>query len=247
MTDQRDYQPCFATVPDTWDGRWAVLREFVRRWHGFSLGPVGGRSLLVKQEESKLGLQLPPSFREYVSFSEELTGQNAFGILRDWYEVNRLEPYAAVSLLMQAEGDVYWAVKLEDFNKEDPPVNTYYLEYEKDDFVLGGLDSPFITSFVLGHMAHFLYGKGGGFLVGFKPTETFLAEMRRAFPVSARFGHLHLFEAENIFAMIMPPQFGIEEHHLLVEVYRPTPMERIPDCVLAYTKNGGAFHGVFAP
>jgi hypothetical protein len=47
--------------------------------------------------------------------------------------------------------------------------------------------------------------------------------------------------------MIMPPQFGIEEHHLLVEVYRPMPMDQIPDCVLAYTKNGGAFHGAFAP
>jgi hypothetical protein len=55
--------------------------------------------------------------------------------------------------------------------------------------------------------------------------------MRRAFSVAVRFGHLQLFESENIVAMIMPPQFGIEEHHLLVEVYRPMPMEQIPVCV----------------
>jgi hypothetical protein len=247
MTQHSDYHPCFAAVPDTWDGRWALLREFVRRWHGFTLGPVGRRSPLVEQEESRLGLRLPPSFREYVSFSEELIAQNAFGILRDCYEVTRLEAHSAISLLLQGEGDVYWAVTLEDFNKEDPPVNTYYLDYDNDEFVYGGLDSPFITSSLLSHMAHYLYGKGGGFLVGLNPTETFLTEMRRAFPVTTRFGNLQLFEAENIFAMIMPPEFGVEEHHLLVEVYRPMPMDQIPNCVLAHTKNGGAFHGAFAP
>lgn len=247
MTQQRDYLPCFAAVPDTWDGRWAVLREFVRRWHGFPLGPVGRHSSLVEQEQSKLGLALPPSFREYVSFSEELTAQNTFGILRDCYEVSRLEAHSAVSLLLQGEGDVYWAVKLEDFNEDDPPVNNYYLDYDKSEFVHLSLDSPLITSWLLGHLAHFLCGKGGGFFVALKPTETFLADIRRAFPVTARFGDLQVFESENIFAMIAPPGFGDAEYHLLVEVYRPMPMKRIPDCVLAHTRNGGYFHGAFIP
>jgi hypothetical protein len=79
------------------------------------------------------------------------------------------------------------------------------------------------------------------------PTETFLREMRRSFPVTARFGHLQLFEAENIFAMIIPPRSGIGEHHLVLQVYRPMPMDQIPDCVLAYTKDGGFFRGAFAP
>jgi hypothetical protein len=231
--NQTDYHPCFAAIPDSWEGRWAVLREFVRRWHGLTLDPVGRRSPLVAQEESKLGVQLPPSFREYVSFSEELIAQNAFGILRDCYEVTRLQAHSAISLLLQGEGDVYWAVKLEDFSKQDPPVNTYYLEYEKNEFVHRGLDSPSITSSLLSHMAYFLHGKGGGFLVRLNPTEAFLAEMRRAFPVTARFGNLQLFEAENIIAMIMPPNYGVEEHRLLVGVYRPIPKEQIPDCILA--------------
>lgn len=71
--------------------------------------------------------------------------------------------------------------------------------------------------------------------------------LRTAFPVSVRFGHLEVFEAENIIAMLMPPQFGVEEFHLLVEVWRPIPLNRIPDCILAHTKNGGCFHGMFAP
>jgi hypothetical protein len=161
MTEQHNYQPCFAGVPDTWDGRWTVLREFVRRWHGFSLGPIGRRSPFVEQEESKLGCKLPPAFREFISFSEELIAQNAFGILRDCYEVTRLEAHSAISFLLQGEGDHYWAVKLEDFNKEDPPVNTYYLEYEKNEFVHAGMVSPSITSSLLGHMGHYLHAKKG--------------------------------------------------------------------------------------
>ena len=247
MKQQRDYQPCFATVPDTWQGRWTLLREFVRRWHGLSLGPVGAGSMLVDTEESKLGLQLPPSFREWIAFAEELSAQNAFEILRDCYEVTRLESHSAISLMLQGERDLYWAVKEEDFKSEDPPVNTYYLEYEEKGFVHYGLDSPFITSFVLGHMAHFLHGNGGGFLVSLKLSEGFLEEMYQAFPVATRFGHLQVFEKENIIAIIMPPQFGDQEHYLLVEVWRPIPMEQIPNCVLEYTKNGGAFHGSFAP
>ncbi len=246
MSQQRDYQPCFAHVPDSWQGRWALLREFVRRWYGFSLGPVGAHSNLVDREEGKLGLQLPPSFREWISFAEELYAQNAFRILRDDYKVTRLEGHSAISLIMQGEGDVYWAVKEEDFQSEDPPVHTYFVDFEKNEIEHDGLDSSCITTFVLKHLAVYLEGKGGGFGAEVKVTEAFLAEMRRVFPVAVSFDHLQVFEMENIFAMIEPSRFGCG-HRLSVEVWRPIPMDRIPACVLACTKNGGWFRGAFIP
>lgn len=35
-------------------------------------------------------------------------------------------------------------------------------------------------------------------------------------------------------------------YNMLVEVFRLIAIAQIPECVLAHTKNGGAFHGMFA-
>lgn len=66
MSSGLGYQPCFGAVPQTWSGRWEALREFTRRWHGVSLGPVGQHSEIVDREQSKVGIALAPSFRECV-------------------------------------------------------------------------------------------------------------------------------------------------------------------------------------
>src|SRR5262245_52762514 len=106
-----DYQPVFGSVPEDPSARWALIREFVRRWHGAVLGPVARTSPLVADEESKLGFPLPSALREWISFAEELIAQGIFGrVLRDGYCVSLLEEQDAVSLMLQGEGDLYWAI-----------------------------------------------------------------------------------------------------------------------------------------
>lgn len=247
MKRPTDYQPCFAHVPDDWQGRWTLLRRFVRRWYGVSLRPVGARSTLVEIEKHRIACRLPPSLCQWIAFAEELTAKDVFGrILRDIYDVSKLEAHAAILFLRQAEDDVYWAVKADDLDRDDPPVNTYCLDYETNQFVPGGLVAPSLTSFILRRMAHLLHGLGGGFRVNFKLSDAFLDEMRRSFVVASEYDNLRLFESQDILAMIEPAQFGPEDHNLLVEVWSPIPMVKIPKCVRAHAKNGGAFHGVFA-
>jgi hypothetical protein len=247
-----DYHPCFASVPDSWQGRWAAVREFTRRWYDLTIRPVGTHSALIDAEESKLGRQLPPSFREWVTFAGDLMAYTACAIekgepvapealypLRDVYEVIRLERQGAVSLMLQYEGDVYWAVKEEDLGGDDPPVHSYEVSgdehnWEQKDFAYQKLEAPTIPGFVLGHMVWFLRHKAGGFCVPLKPSPEFLSEMRRAFPVATVFGHLQIFEAENLFVAITPPDSAFETHLMHVNVWRRIPRAQIPACVLAY-------------
>ena len=66
--------------------------------------PPGGASQScprVAEEESKLGLTLPPSFREWIRFADEPMARRTFGILRDRYEVTRLKDHPAISLMLQ--------------------------------------------------------------------------------------------------------------------------------------------------
>lgn len=247
---RHDYEPCFHNIPDTWSGRWQLVREFTRRWHGVTLSEVGQHTSVVQSKESELGIKLPPSFREWVAFSTELIAQGSFGILRDCYEVTRLEEHRATSLLLQGEGDVYWAVKDENLGEPDPPIDMYFLDYESetsDRFVHCATEYPHLTSFVLGHMSYFLHGKGGGCLVRVNPSDEFLAEMHAAFPVQSKFDDLLIFEKLNLIVMLFPTGSKTDECHMLVELFRPIPMREIPDCIIAHTTNGGAFHGMLAP
>jgi hypothetical protein len=247
MIPRNSYEPCFATVPETSTGRWELLREFTRRWHGIALAPVDRISSLVYREQATLSIRLPTSFREYIAFAEELTAQAAFGILRDTYDVCRLEEHSATSLLLQCEGDVYWAVKDENLIADDPAVEMYYLDYDNDErFVHGGTEWPTITSFVLGHMAHYLNGAGGGCLVSVEATDGLITELNNSFAVHSQLGNIQIFEKQDVIVLLVPNSFERNDHHMFVEVFRPMPLSEIPECILKHTMNGGAFHGMFA-
>lgn len=252
----QNYMPCFTSVPDDWRGRWSLLREFTRRWHGIPVGDAGEPSALADEEEAKLGVTLPPSFREWLGYCEELMAisrgedDTAFEILRDAYEVVRLEveEHRAISLLIQGEADYYWAVKEEHLTQDDPPVDGYPLDYERpfseSHFRHDGEVAPHITSFVLERLAYFLHGNGGGALVTVKLNDKFLAQMRAAFPVAVRFDHLYLFEKENIFALLIPHQHHPTEYLLSVDIWQPVPRNQVPDCIWENLRRGGAFHGM---
>jgi hypothetical protein len=231
----RDYEPCFARVPRTWKGRWELLREFTRRWHGADVGPVGRLPKRVAREEKKLGLQLPPSFREWISFADELIAKGLFSdLLRDCYEVKRLREHRAISLMIQGESDAYWAVKECNLRQSDPPVEYYALDYEADNptFFHRSQFASRITSFVLIHMAH-LCGKGGAFGASV-PSRTTVNELQAAFPVASAFGELIVLENTNVFGLVFPDCYGDpKQQRIIVAAYKPPFQRWVPKKALA--------------
>lgn len=233
------YKLCFSTTPKSWYEKWESLRSFTRQWHNLDLAPVGRESELVKREESILKMQLPSSFQEWIRFSEELRQQNKFhDVLRDEYIIERLKEHKAISLMIQYEGDHFWAVREENLSQDDPPVDGYTLDYdsseEKFDYVRQ--EAEHITSFVLYHMVFFIYGAGGNFVVNLDSVDDLLGEMQKTFEVQAKWGRLNIFENENIFALVCPNLYGATKYELLVRFWQKMSEDEIPDCILERIK-----------
>jgi uncharacterized protein (TIGR02996 family) len=251
-----DYEPVFRDVPVDWKGRWRLLREFIERWHGIPMPDVGGRVLEVEQTEKELGCRLPLSVREWIAFGSDLMHQQRFDqVLRDWHMVKRLDDLAAISLMLQAEGDFYWAIKEEDLAVADPPVQGYVLDWEHEAehrFVAYG-PSPFaprLTNFVMGHMSCFLHGVGGGFGADVRAAAeltTLTRQLTKAFPSHAQFDDLSVFEATNVIVLLGPSRYGDNEPHLMVEVWKPILRQHLPAFLWECIRGGGSFHGMFDP
>ncbi len=132
--DGGDYDPIFRDgVPDDWKGRWRVVREFTERWHGIPMEDIDGRADEVRATEERLGVTLPPSVREYVAYAHDVFPHPDYRVvLRDGYVMERMPDQPAISLMVQGEGDVQWAVHPADLADPDPPVHTYVWDPEYD-------------------------------------------------------------------------------------------------------------------
>ncbi|MGF1580296.1 MAG: TIGR02996 domain-containing protein [Gemmataceae bacterium] len=126
-----DYEPVFAHGwPDGWKERWRIVRRWVEIWEGVSLPDVGGHQDVMNATERELGLTLPPSIREWISFSRDLDEtEHCEHLIRDPLGLQLLPEHSSLSLLMQAEGDSYWAVSCDHLTILDPPVDHYSLSY----------------------------------------------------------------------------------------------------------------------
>jgi hypothetical protein len=251
-----DYLPVFQEVPDGWKERWRLLRELTERWHGIAMPDVGGRVKEVRKIERKLGLKLPPSVREWVAFGCDLESQSQFSkVLRDSYDVRKLEDLSAVSLLLQCEGDCYWAVREDDLEAPDPAVQDCTLDYEDEEenrFVEHGHNpfAPHVTTFVFQHMAGYLNGNGGGFGTGVQVTDQLIRQLTAAFPFRSQFDGLRVFEKRNMIVLLGESPYrapGDTESHIQVEVWKRLPKREVPAFLWEFTRNGGYFHGMFIP
>jgi len=243
-----NYEPVFLSNSDDLNTRWKLLREFIQRWHNIDLPVVGYNSEIVEEEEKRLGIILPSSFREWISLASELIEKERFDIFRDSYNVTSLKTLSATSLLLQKEGDYYWAVKNENLALEDPPVDGYWLDYRMNPkgFVWFTRNAEHITSFVFEHLAYFLRGKGGGCSVKVTVDDDFLNEMKQSFDTYFLFDHLSIFEKPNMIAIIAPRTFD-EGQSLIVEIWKRIARSEIPRCVNERIKGEGSFHGMLLP
>jgi hypothetical protein len=163
--------------------------------------------------------------------------------------MEQLDQFAAISLLLQAEGDYHWAIHHADLALPDPPVYGYGWDDESDDeetFVPDERDpvADRVTAFALDYVMAYAHGSGGGFGVEVADSEPLIHALTAAFPVRCRIGERQLFETDGILARLDPaPDEPVMR--LSVEVAGPLPREGIPAFLWDHVHGGGSFHGMF--
>ncbi len=243
-------------IPDGWRERWRLIREFTERWHRVPMPDIGGRRAEIAEAEARLGRTLPPSVREWVAFAHDLNPPNSpwLSVLRDPYQMTAVPGHAALSLLLQAEGDYHWAVRHEDLASSDPPVYGYHWDHENRDestFVPDERNptATALTDFVLGYAMGYVHAEGGGFNVDVDVHG--LVQLRRelegAFPPPPFFGTQEIRELDNVMVITAPPWWDKTGVHLRVEVATLLPGRHIPSFLASYARGGGSFHGMFTP
>jgi uncharacterized protein (TIGR02996 family) len=246
-----DCPPTFAHVPCGWREWWRLIRVLTERWHGSRgvspLPDVGGRSAEVQAAEARLGVTFSPSMREWVAFARDVRRSgNYHDVLRDVYTMERLPNHPAISLLLQCEGDYYWAVHHADLDKIDPPVHGDHWDLDSPDpentFVLDER-SPLaktLTAFVLDYSLGYLHADGGGFGADVKDCGRIERELARDFPVTFDRGVTRIYEMDNILVQL-------QGAYIKVNVFKPLPRDLIPDYLWDCTRDGGSFYGMFTP
>ncbi len=246
-----DCLPVFAHgIPEGWRERWRLIREFVERWHRRPLGDVGGRAGEIREAEGRLGRALPPSLGEWVAFAHDIRTSD---VLRDGYhEMSDLPGHAAVSLLLQAEGDYHWAVRHEDFALPDPPVYGFGWNVESGDensFVPDDRNpvAGSVSEFAFGYAMGYTHGTGGAFGSWVADPADLSRELHAAFEARSRLGETEFFEAENILVRLGPSPVGRgPDLWLEVKVAKALPRDAIPAFLWEYTGRGYR-SGLFIP
>src|SRR5262249_44861037 len=151
------------------------------------------------------------SSRGSVAYARDVFPQDDYPMVhRDPYTMEPVPGHPAVSLLLQAEGDIRWAVLFTELADPDPPVHTYVWDHEYDGpdeprpFVPDRGDDPrpsvsgFILNYALGYK-----NTAGRFSVEIDGPDSLPPEWDEMFPV--RVADRNLYEGENLLADLYSP------------------------------------------
>lgn len=161
------YLPVFSEVPDDWRSRWRLIREFVERWYQVEMPDVGRQGEDAITLSRQIGRELSPSIVEWMAFTEDLLDSDrrtATEMLRDGRLISDFPEHNSVSLNLQAEGDVHWAVAYNDLSLSDPPVSSYFLNYDSrnQEFQREPESSGYLVSeFAIGYLTSYSTGYRG--------------------------------------------------------------------------------------
>jgi hypothetical protein len=163
--------------------------------------------------------------------------------------MRELDGHAAVSHLLQCEGDYHWAVRHQDFALPDPPVYGFGWDVENRDYSTFVPDeanpvADTLTSFALEYVMGYSHGEGGGFGTEVDEPAELLRDLEATFPVRTRFGETEVFETDNVLVRLYPSHWG-PGRRIVVEVAKPVALEAIPAFLWDHVRNGGSFHGLF--
>jgi hypothetical protein len=190
----------------------------------------------MREEETNLGLVLPPSFREWISLASELTEKDQFeNIFRDYYEVIRLEEASAVTLMVIAEGDSYWAVMEENLILPDPPTDSYGIDFEytgdEERFIFYSRESHHISIFILRYLAWHMEMHSRGWFIDGEVTDDLLTMLKNSFPVWSSLDDIEVFEKANIIAILFRDVWREAGNAIFVKFWQPVAKEEIPECL----------------
>ena len=252
----QDVEPLFRgqPFPEDWRDGWRLIREAHERWTGEPMPDIGGRQAEIEETERRLGLTLPPSVREYVAFAHDLPrleGEHGIGMYRDPYMMELVPGHLALSLIMQAEGDVHWAIQLDDLRRDDPPVHTYYLgrlddEVIEGEFVPSGRElTPPLSRFLFGYGHRIASCGSGSLLVSVPHVARTRSQLEQAFPFTTFLDDEELYEMPNLSAALQV-SWPSDLAQLCVNVSRPVTREQVPAFLFEFCTGGGGFSGIFA-
>jgi hypothetical protein len=114
--------------------RWARMRRYFAHWYDAPLEDRGGEASDLANLKAETGCSISVAVREWLAFTEQVTTNPALAsmreLLRDDRYVSCLPEHEALSLQLQAEGDVHWVVPYSRLEEPDPSVQIYLLDHE---------------------------------------------------------------------------------------------------------------------
>jgi hypothetical protein len=238
-----DYEPVFREIPDDWRGRWRLLREFIDRWHGIPTGDIGGRQREIRRVEKRLGHSVSPAIPEWVAFHADIE-DSWEQVFRDRYDVRSLDNGAAVSLLLQWERDLYYAVRTENLDSGDPPVEEYALGSHAMGrrFENRRRSADHLSSFVFYHIDFkLIQGVSSDWCqyADLESQQDVLELANAAFPVASYpigscFNAILFFETTNLLGWL-------DRRLLLLKAPRWLSRQELPICLREYLPEGKSF------
>ncbi len=263
------YDPVFRDgVPDGWRERWRLVREFTERWHGFAVLDVGGQCEAVRQAEERLGLELPPSLREYVAYAHDLAEHcipgPEYGSACElfhcaFYHLQRLHHHPAISLIYYTLSDGVLGVKLEDLARPDPPTWFYYDGHDHLGNSITGRtppeDRPVFSAAPSVSLSAFEsliinLPTAGDMETLRESVDDLLPRLRADFPIHARFDDTDIFEVNEMLVIVGGARRGLLEvptRRVEAIVRRPIPIESIPSYLIAPRHRNTTTSGLLGP
>lgn len=248
----KNYKPLFKTDHPTVADKWLLIRNLIESWYDFEIPDTDHSAAFVALEQ-ELDLKLPVAVKAYFLLSKQLAatpytypnGQksNQFSnIFRDGLHISILKDHNAISLMIQAEQDTIWAIKMEDLHEDDPAVYCYLLDYEDDTnekFDFFGLVSSSVSSFAIGHLLSYLTNCSS-FAMPVEDIDQLRGILQSNLTSHHRYEELEVFEDENIIAFFSKDIFDEENSHsLYFHLKENREISSIPPPLLGLFKQGG--------
>lgn len=249
----KDYTPLFKTDHPTVADKWLLIRTLIENWYDIEISDTDHSAAFVALEQA-LHVKLPIAVKAYFLLSKQLAetpytypnGQqsNQFeNIFRDGLHISHLKDHDAISLMIQAEQDTIWAIKMKDLSEDDPTVYCYLLDYEDDTnekFDFFNSVSASVSSFALGHLLSYLTNCSSFAM----PVED-IAQLRGILKSNLTNHHLsedlEIFEDENIMAFFSKDIFEEEDSYsLYFHLKENREIDSIPAPLLGLLKEKGA-------
>lgn len=256
----KNYKPLFKTDHPTVADKWLLIRTLIESWYDFEIPDTDHSAAFIALEQ-ELNLRLPIAVKACFLLSKQLAevtytypnGQrsNQFAnVFRDSLHISILKDHDAISLMIQAEQDTIWAIKMEDLPEDDPAVYCYLLDYEDDTnekFDFFGLVSSSVSSFAIGHLLSYLTNCSS-FAMPVEDMDHLRGILKSNLASHHKHEDLEVFEDENIIAFFSKNIFEEEDSYsLYFHLKENREISSIPAPILGLLqeKGGGWTSGRF--